>query len=121
MHARRPVAFLVAAALVGVPASPASDGLFLPPQGVVAATGKTGTVSTEKGPSLGRDDGRTPTLSAVLVGGLVGAFLLLGLAILPATAVPRFARHVDRLDIVVAGALALLAVTVVYLVSVLWG
>jgi hypothetical protein len=112
------VAFLVAVALVGLPASAAAGRLSPTPAAVVAAAGKTDAVGTESG--SGRDAGGASASSALLVGGLVGALLLLSLALLPATATPRFARRrVDRLDIVLAGALALLAVTLVYLATVL--
>lgn len=134
MHARRPVAFLVAAATLGtLPASAglaergAAEGpvattaagrLSSPPHGGVADTGRTVTVGTQKG--SGGGGGGTSVSFALLVGGLVGAILLVSLAAVPATATSRLTRgRVDRLDIALAGALALLVLTLVYLASVL--
>jgi hypothetical protein len=104
-------------ALVALLASPALGRPGPPPHHELAATGAVGT---KDGSGHASDGSRTPTSFALLLGGLVGALLLIGLAALPATAVPRFARRrVDRLDIVLAGALALLAVTIVYVAGVL--
>jgi hypothetical protein len=91
-----------------------------PPRGGVAGTGRTVTVGTQQG--SGDDGGGGTSVSfALLLGGLVGAILLLSLAALPPPAFPRLARlRVDRrLDIGLAGALALLVVTLVYLASAL--
>jgi hypothetical protein len=135
VHARRLVAFLTAAAaLVTMPASAGLAGrgaperpvtttaagrLSPPPHGGVAGTGRTVTVGTQEGSGDGGGGG-TSVLFALLLGGLVGAILLISLAALPATASSRLARwRVDRLDIALAGALALLVVTLVYLASVL--
>jgi hypothetical protein len=132
VHARRPVAFLVAAAtLVTLPASAglaergaperpvtatAAGRLSSPPQGGVAGTGSTVTVGTKEGSG----GGGTSVSFALLLGGLVAAILLISVAALPATVTSRLARgRVDRLDIALAGALVLLVVTLVYLASVL--
>lgn len=90
-----------------------------PPRSGVAGTRRTVTVGTQEG--LRDDGGGTSVSFAVLLGGLVGAILLISLAALPATAAPRLARlRVDRrLDIALAGALALLVVTLVYLTGAL--
>jgi hypothetical protein len=102
-------------------AAPASGRLSLPPHGVVAASGKTGAVPTQKASGDSRDGRGAPVWSALLVGGLVGALVLIGLAVLPAAATPRFARRrFDRLDILIAGVLAQLAVTLVYFATALF-
>jgi hypothetical protein len=91
-----------------------------PPRGGVAGTSRTVTVGTQEG--SGDDGGGGTSVSfALLLGGFVGAILLIGLAALPATAAPRLARlRLDRrLDIALAGALALVVVTLVYLASAL--
>lgn len=127
------MAFLVAAAaLVAVPASvglaergaperpvttTAAGLLSWSPQGV-AATGKTVRVGSQEGSGSGGDG--TSVSLALLLGSLAGAIVLISLAVLPATATSRLARgRVDRLDVALAGALALLVVTLVYLASVL--
>jgi len=120
MRARRSVAVLVAAGLLALPASPALGRPGAPTHGVVAATATTGSAGSENSAARDGDGGTAPATFALLVGGLVGALLLIGLAVLPATATPRFARErVDRVDTVIAGALALLSVTLAYVVSVL--
>jgi hypothetical protein len=93
----------------GRPSPPAPGGV----------AGKTATVGTQDG--SGDDDGGTSVSFALVIGGLVGAILLFSLAALPATAARRLTRwRVDRRrDVALAGALALLVVTLVYLVSVL--
>jgi hypothetical protein len=128
------VAFLLAAAaLVTLPASAglakrgaperpvtttAAVRLSSPLHGGVAGTSRTVTVGTQEGSGDGGDS--TSVSFALLLGGLAGAILLISLAALPATASSRLARgRVDRLDIALAGALALLVLTLVYLVSVL--
>jgi hypothetical protein len=68
----------------------------------------------------GSGDSGTPLVFGLLLGGLAAAIFLLLLAVLPPTAAPRLVgwRADRRLDMAIAGALALLVVTVVYLVSV---
>jgi hypothetical protein len=90
-----------------------------PPRGGVAGTRRTVTVGTQQ--RSGDDGGGTSVSFALVIGGLVGAILLFSLAALPATAARRLTRwRVDRRrDVALAGALALLVVTLVYLVSVL--
>jgi hypothetical protein len=87
-----------------------------PPRGGVAGVSTTVTVATQNGSG---EDGTSPVF-AILLGGLAAAILLLLLAAVPETATPRLARlRADRrLDIVLAGALALLVVTVIFLSSV---
>lgn len=89
-----------------------------PPSGVagVSTTGsRGGTVVTKDD----LEDGGTPLWLGLVLGGLVAAILMLGLASLPVRAVPRRgAMLVDRrLDMALAGVLALLVVTIVYLAS----
>jgi hypothetical protein len=75
------------------------------------------TTRTSGAAQHGSDDGGPPLSFGLLLGGLAAAILLLGLAALPVTAAPRLAGWRDdrRLDMALAGALALVVVTVVYL------
>jgi hypothetical protein len=92
-----------------------------PPRSGVAGTSRTkrtGTVTTRTTIATNDrsgDDG-IPLSLGLLVGALAAAILLLGLAALPLTAAPRLAalRADRRLDMALAGAVALLVVTVVY-------
>jgi hypothetical protein len=81
-------------------------------------TKRTGTVTTQTtiaAKDRSGDDG-IPLSLGLLAGALAAAILLLGLAALPLTTAPRLAalRADRRLDMALAGALALLVVTVVY-------
>lgn len=63
------------------------------------------------------EDGGTPLWLGLVLGGLVAALLMLAFAALPARAVPRRGAILAdrRLDMTLAGVLALLVVTIVYL------
>jgi hypothetical protein len=86
-----------------------------PPRSGVAGVSTTVTVAAQNGSG----EGGTSPVFAILLGSLAAAILLLLLAAVPETATPRLARlRADRrLDIVLAGVLALLVVTVIYLAS----
>jgi hypothetical protein len=90
-----------------------------PPRGGVAGTRRTVTVGTRD--RSGDGGGGLPTSFAILLGGFVGAILLLIVAALLPTTGPRSGRlRVDRrLDVALAGAFALLVVTLIYLASAL--
>jgi hypothetical protein len=90
-----------------------------PPRGGVAGTRRTVTVGTRD--RSGDGGGGLPTSLAILLGAFAGAIVLLIVAALLPTAGPRLGRfRVDRrLDIALAGAFALLVVTLIYLASVL--
>ena len=90
-----------------------------PPRGGVAGTRRTVTVGTRDRSSDGGSG--LPTSFAILLGAFAGAILLLIVAALLPTAGPRSGRlRVDRrLDIALAGAFALLVVTLIYVASVL--
>jgi hypothetical protein len=66
------------------------------------------------------DDDGTPVVLGLLLGGIAAAIFLLLMAVLPPRAVVRLRglRADRRLDMVLAGVLALLVVTIVYLSSV---
>jgi hypothetical protein len=80
---------------------------------------RTVTARTTVAEKDGSDDAGTPLSFGLLLGGLAAAIFLLGLAALPQTATARLARSPAdrRLDMALAGGVALLIVTVVYLVS----
>jgi hypothetical protein len=65
------------------------------------------------------DDDGTPLSLGILIGGVVAAILMLGLAILPEPATGKLGRFLAdrRVEMAVAGMLTLLIVTVVYLFS----
>lgn len=94
-----------------------------PRSGVAGAstTRQEGTGST--GATVARDDdsedGGTALWLGLVLGGLVAAVLMLGVAALPERAIPRRgAMLVDRrLDLAFSGVLALVVVTIVYLAS----
>jgi hypothetical protein len=88
----------------------------LPICGLLALTAAgTGLGAAETSQSAG-DDGPSIVFGLVL-GGLVAAIVMLVLAVLPVTAVPRLPglRGDRRLDLALAGAIALLVVTIIYL------
>lgn len=79
-------------------------------------TGSTGATVAREDDS---EDGGTALWLGLVLGGLVAALLMLGVAALPERAIPRRgAMLVDRrLDTALSGLLALLVVTIVYLAS----
>jgi hypothetical protein len=88
--------------------------------------GVAGTSTTRRGPERGAGStavdnggGSTRLALGLVIGGLLAATLMLALALLPESATSRVGRLLaeQRLEMMVAGMLTLVIVTLVYLVS----